>query len=189
MGKILSLMLVLLLAILSWWFQDDWKKPLLKPAQQNQHFPDYFLDDFSTTKMNNNGQISHILRAKHMLHYNDDGRIEMQQVNLIVQQKNMTWIISAQRAESRDGEPNIYFYDQVLLQRKNEQQIVELSIRSDYLEFNMQNRIAKTNKAANITTHDSQLNSTGMMIDYKQGILKLNSQVKGRYAHHYFSTH
>jgi len=189
MGKILSLILVLLLAILSWWFQDDWKKPLLKPAQQNQHFPDYFLEDFSTTQMNADGNISHILRARYMQHYNDDGSIEMQQVNIVIQQKNKKWIISAQRAASHDNNPDIYFYDQVLLQRQNLQQEIELSIRSDYLEFNTQSRIAKTGKPAKITTPDSELNSTGMMIDFSQGILKLNSQVKGRYARDYFSTH
>ena len=189
MGKILSLILVLLLAILSWWFQDDWKKPLLKPSQQNQHFPDYFLENFSTTKMNADGNISHILRARHMQHYNDDGSIEMQQVNIVIKQKNNEWMISAQRAESHDDNPTIYFYDQVLLQRQNKQQEIDLSIRSDYLEFNTQSRIAKTDKATKITTHDSELNSIGMMIDVSQGILKLNSQVKGRYARDYFSTH
>ncbi len=188
MGKFLSLILVLLLAIASWWFQDDWTEPLIKSTQKNQHFPDYFLEDFSTTKMNSDGHISHILRARHLQHYNDDGSIEMQQVNITIKQKDSDWIISAQRAEGRDGNPTIYFYDQVLLQQQNKQQDIALSIRSDYLEFNTQSRIAKTDKLTNITTHNSELSSTGMVIDISQGILKLNSQVKGRYARDYFST-
>lgn len=124
-----------------------------------------------------------------MQHYNDDGSIEMQQPNILVKQDNAEWIISAQRATTQDNDPNIYFYDQVLLQRQNPQQEINLSIRSDSLVFNTQKRIAKTDQAAHITTPDSQLNSIGMMIDYSQGILKLNSQVKGHYARPHSSAH
>ncbi len=189
MGKIISLLLVLLLALLSWWFQEDWQKPLLLTQPQDQHFPDYFMEDFTVIKMNPQGQLSHRIKARYMQHYNDTGEAQMQQPEITFEQDNVRWTISAQRAETHDNSSNIYLYDNVKIQRQNSQHQDDLNITTHYLEFNSQSRIAQTDKPAQIKTPDSELRATGMLIDYTQGILKLNSKVKGRYAPRHFAAH
>jgi len=176
------LFIVLALALVSWWFQDFLQKtPIIKPPT-DEHFPDYFMENFTVTNMDNTGQPAYILKAKRLQHFADDDSIEISSPVIEFKEANGDWSISADKAHIVKDKNIIHLYENVKMQRLVSKAGKQLSITTGYLKINTQNRIAETDQRAHIKTQDVELNTLGMVFNGKQGILSLKSKVEGFYA-------
>ena len=176
-----SLIIVLVLALLSWWLQDLWKEtPIVRPVK-DEHFPDYFMENFTITDMNKQGEPTYILSAKRLDHFADDNSTEIIQPSILFKDTNGDWSISAQRAHILSDNRIIHLYDNVKITRASTKAKNALSISTEYLKVNTENKIAETDKLAHIKTPQLELDTTGMVFDNNRGILKLLSDVKGSY--------
>ncbi len=73
-----------LVGLLSIWLQTEVRNE--DPATidyLNRHDPDYYIENFTTTGMNELGQRSYVLQAKRMAHFPDDGSALLDNPHLI----------------------------------------------------------------------------------------------------------
>jgi lipopolysaccharide export system protein LptC len=181
MKTYISLAIVLALALLSWWFQDFIQDSSVTPAKKVAHFADYFMQNFTITNMNEQGQPTYILQAKRLEHFADDDSIDIIEPVVHFKDSNGDWSIRAQKAQILADKNIIYFYQKVNVYRSASTTRGPLSIDTEYLKINTTSNIAETDALAHIKTQNFSLDTQGMVFDNKRGILKLKSNIKGVY--------
>jgi lipopolysaccharide export system protein LptC len=182
MRTFISLIIVLALALFSFWFQDLFRETPIVQLKKDTHFPDYFMENFSITSLNAQGEPAYILQARRLEHFADDDSAEIQQPVIEFRGEQDDWIISAERASILTDKTMIHLYENVRIRRKSIDDHQPLRIDTEYLKINTASKIAETHQPAQIISAGLQLNSRGMMFDNNKGIVKLMSEVKGHYA-------
>jgi lipopolysaccharide export system protein LptC len=74
---------LLLLATGSWWLTRTVGVPEKIFDGKARHDPDYTIDNFNATVMNEDGRRRYILAATRLVHYGDDGSSDLEQPYLI----------------------------------------------------------------------------------------------------------
>jgi lipopolysaccharide export system protein LptC len=74
---------LLLLATGSWWLTRTVAVPEKTFDGKLRHDPDYTIENFHTTVMDERGQRRYTLSAVHLIHYGDDGSSELEQPYLV----------------------------------------------------------------------------------------------------------
>jgi len=181
MRTYITLAIFIIIALGSFWFLQNINKQTVADKKIDNHFPDYFLDDFSITNMDKKGKLEYVLQAKKMLHYSDDDKAELEQPFLKFVQNGTQVTLNASRAVYLKQENLLYLHDNVIIHRAASKTQTELFIYTNYLKVDTQARIAETDRAAKIKTPDAQINTIGLILDSIQGTVILQSQVKGIY--------
>lgn len=177
----ISLIIVLILALLSLWLQEAFKEVPIITTKKDEHFPDYFMENFSITSMNAEGNPDYILHASKMNHFADDDSSELIQPLIEFRQNQGDWTVSAQRAVYLRQQSLIHLYDKVQIRRLGSGKSEPLSIDTDYLKIDTENQVAETDILAHIKTTELALDTKGMVFDNRKGILELLSEVRGTY--------
>lgn len=177
-----SLSVVIVFALITLWLQDAFKETPLAIKAKQKHFPDYFMNEFSTTQMNEQGQPAYIFRAVKLEHFSDDNSSEVTLPHIEVHDPRGNWTVDAERAIVVGETDIIHLYDQVKIRREKSAQQGELTIDTSYLKINTQKKIAETDRSAHINTEQLQLDTQGMVFDSTRDILKLSANVKAIYA-------
>lgn len=181
MKRTISLIIISALALLSWWFQDIWKEAPIIQQQKDEHFPDYFMENFTLTSMDINGKPDYILRAVKMLHFADDNSSELEQPRIQFLNEKGDWTITAEHALILEDSNLIQLKHNVQLSRNASPQQTPLLIDTDFLSINTETQIAETESLAQVTSKGLSMTSKGLVYDSQNGILKLVSEVKGVY--------
>jgi lipopolysaccharide export system protein LptC len=193
MRTYITLVIVIVIGIISLWLQEDSQQTPDRPEQAEKPLADSFMHDFIITQMNSQGQTEHVLKARKMLHYKKDNLAELEQPVILFRQQDKLFSIQADRAIYHQEQNRVQLYDNVVIKRdaglqddlalsaQPDDLQNELSIFTDYLTINTETQRAETDQAARLTTANAELHSIGLLIDNKQGIVKLKSQVKGHY--------
>lgn len=193
MRTYITLVIVIVIGIISLWLQEDSQQTTDRPEGADKQLADSFMHDFIITQMNPQGQAEHVLKARKMLHYKDDNLAELEQPVILFRQQDKLFSVQADRAIYHQDQNRVQLYDNVIIKRdaglvddlaltaQPDSLQNELSIFTDYLTINTETQRAETDQAARLKTADAELHSIGLLIDNKQGIVKLKSQVKGRY--------
>ncbi len=181
MRTYITLAIFIMIAIGSFWFLQDLTKEPATDKESDSNFPDYFLENFSITNMDLQGQPEYILKAKKMLHYSNDGKAELEQpfINITQPENNIT--LQASRAIFIQQKNILYLHDKVIIHRGASKTQSELFIYTDYLKIDTQSHIAETHLAAQVKTPEAELNTIGLILDNTKGVVKLKSQVRGVY--------
>jgi len=182
MKTFLSLSVVIFFALITLWLQDAFKETPLVPEQKPKHFPDYFMEDFSVTQMNEQGIPAYVFQAKRLQHYSDNNTSEVTAPHIEIHDQRGNWSIVADRAVVFGNTDIIHLYDQVKIRREKTPQQTGLAIDTSYLQIDTQNKIAETDKPAHISTGTLELDTRGMVFDSTQDILKLTSNVRGTHV-------
>lgn len=182
MKTFISLSIVIVFALITLWLQDAFKETPLVPEQKQKHFPDYFMDGFAVTQMNEQGLPAYVFRAERLQHYSDNNSSEITAPHIEIHDQRGNWSIVAARAIVFGETDIIHLYDQVEIRREKTPQQDGLAIDTSYLKVDTRKKIAETDRNAHISTGALKLESRGMMFDSTRDILKLTSSVKGSYA-------
>jgi len=95
--------------------------------------------------------------------------------------ENGGWSISANKAQILKDKNIIHLFKNVKVNRLRSKTRGPLSIETTYLAIDTENKTAETDELAHLKTQDLELDTLGMVFDNKQGILKLKSNIKGKY--------
>lgn len=77
--QILPVIIVAVLAALSYWLLQTQLRPLAPPTPEHlSHTPDYFANDFAITMLNQTGTTQYRLNAHSMVHFEDDQNTDVQ---------------------------------------------------------------------------------------------------------------
>jgi len=181
MRTYISLVLVIIIGIFSLWFQEDGKQQLEDIILPSERLPDYFMENFSVTNMDANGQVGYIVSAARMIHFTDNDNAELELPIIKFKQNDTNFTLQATRAVYQKNKNLVYLYDDVIIHRESAQQKNELFIYTDYLKIDTMSKVAENAHPTRVKTAYTELNAMGLRLDNLQGNLILKSQVKGVY--------
>ena len=144
--------------------------------------PDYFVEDFSYTRLAPNGKAQYLITGKKLVHYpaDDSSVIERPTVRSF-SAKSTPMTLRAQRATITKQQRELHLYDEVRLERPQTRGGDSLVVESDYMVALPDNDLVKTDHPVVIRVGDSRLAGTGMVADNAKRQLTLQSRVTGFY--------
>ncbi len=180
---LLLLVLGSLLAALSFWALEV---TLRTGDEQRPHTartePDYFVEDFSFTRLAPNGKAQYLITGKKLVHYpaDDSSVIEHPAVRSFAAKSSPT-TLRAERAKITKQQREIHLHDNVRLERPQARGSEPLIVESDYMLALPDDDLVKTNRPVVIHVGESKLVGTGMVADNVKRQLTLQSKVTGYY--------
>ena len=178
-----ALIVLALLAALTFWIDRAVQPPQLKRDGSTRHDPDYIISNFASSRADANGDPRFSLVGAEMRHYPDDDTTELvrpafTQFSL----KKPTTRIEGQRGQvSADGE-NVYFMDNVKIVRAATRSKGELTVLTDYLHIVPEQDFVQTDRPVTILQAPrTVIRGNGMEYYKKEGVFKLFGSVRVHY--------
>ena len=179
----MPLLLLLSLAILTFWLDQKVQQAPDSGDPSLRHDPDFIIEGFSSTRMNPDGSHRYTLAAKKMLHYPDDKSTQLFTPDFVYFDSLRGPVkIRADTADISTNGENAYFNGNVRLTRDPYQDHPELLLTTTYLHIIPDQNLAKTDKLATLTEGNSTVSAVGLEFDQQKDSLKLLSQVKAHYV-------
>lgn len=177
------LVLLALLAGLTLWIDR-----IVQPAQpkfdgSSRHDMDYKLNNFSTTKSDNNGNPRYVLSATELLHFPDDDSTQLTRPRFTQYFANKPYTqIQGQRGQVSSNGDDVYFMDHVQVVRGAMPGRGELTVLTEYLHVMPEKEIAVTDRPVSILqAPHTVIRGTGMEYNKKERTLKMSGRVHVHY--------
>lgn len=180
---LLPLVLLAILALLTFWIDYSVQAPEPKVDGSQRHDPDYILNNFVTTRTDENGHLRYRLTATEMKHYPDDDTTELKkpQFERYEIDKPFTTIEGAKGLVSSNGE-KIEFIDDVKVVRQAYDDKGEMVVLTDRLRVLPNEEKAITDRPVVIKqAPKTVIHATGMIYDKKNKTVQLLNRVKVHY--------
>jgi lipopolysaccharide export system protein LptC len=169
----------------TYWLNQQVKPEPVKPDSSKRHDPDAIIENFSATKLNEQGVPNFIMAATKMLHYPDDDStaLEAPRITMLSAGQPAIHAIAKRGTISSKGD-EVFLLDEVEVLREASAQQDSLSLQTEYLHIIPDQHLADTDRAITIVEAHNILHATGMKMDNKTRTLKLLSQVRSEYVPH-----
>lgn len=174
------LIIVLILASLSgWWLAELRKQPEVISYPDDNSY-DYFLTNFSTTVLNEEGKATYHLRAAYMEHFPVDNRASLTQPQITLLGTPNVWEARAQNGVAFIEKQTMDLSGDVIVKQttKNAPDVV---LMTEKLHINAANKTLQTSSQVKIHSGKDTIIADGLKADLNNGQLELLSRVKGRY--------
>ena len=178
-----ALLPLLLLLAAAYWLNLQ-VQPLPAKADHNKrHDPDFIVNNFSATTLNEQGTPRFMIAAKKMLHYPDDDTtlLEAPQLTSLLPNRPALYVSASNGSISGKGD-EVFLRDEVKIIRAASGQSYgrgqsELVFTTTYLRIIPDLDLADTDQAVTLTDAHTRINAVGMRLDNKARVIKLLSQV------------
>ncbi len=180
-SNLLPLLLVLFLAALTLWLRVAGESAAGGDSGRRRHDPDAIVDNFTVTRLDEQGRAQYSLAARRMVHFADDESTELSAPHFVRRGDGPVVTITADRGTVNHAGDEAFFHGNVLVVRAGTPEQAELQIRTNYLHVLAEKNIARTNEAVTITEGNSVLAGVGMEYDRQGGRLELHSRVRGSF--------
>ncbi len=181
LSNLFPLLLMVLLAALTYWLDRVVQSPAAAPNALLRHDPDYIVDKMLATRMDISGAIKNTLFAVRLVHYPDNDTTELTAPRLISHSRSSPLTITAKSGLVSSNGESVYFRDSVRAVRAPYGEKSELVLETDYLHVLPDDNIARTDRAVTIADANMVINAVGMEMNSETQMLTLNAQVKGVY--------
>ncbi len=180
--SLLPLIPLLLLLGATYWLSLQVQPPTSEADKNLRHDPDYIMDNFTATTLDEQGKIRFVMSAKKMVHYPDDDTTYLEAPQLA----SMTAEHPPMRMTALNGEishkgDEIFLRNDVTIVRPAFAKQSELTFKTNYLHVLPNKSMADSNQPVTLVDARTNLNAIGMELDYKTHIVKFLSQVKTIY--------
>ncbi|NOZ52652.1 MAG: LPS export ABC transporter periplasmic protein LptC [Gammaproteobacteria bacterium] len=193
---------LLLLTTISWWSLSLIRPDENKPSVSREG-PDFFMEKFVSTEMNENGVPLRRLAAQQLTHYANDDRSELvRPLVTIFKEKRSLWQVSAQQGTVLQAGDEITMFGNVKiikpaatgsmfgeLMRESapggygEPPTAALTIDTQHLRIYVKDDYAESKGMVIIQQDGNRLTSMGMKAYFETGTIELLSQIRGKYAY------
>ncbi len=181
MRKWLPLIALFVFCAASWWVVTDLSDPDTVGDSVSGDLPEFYMEKFSTTTMDENGRPKHTLTGERMTIYPNQTK-EVEQPHLIVYEENRPpWHATSERVEVSADDTLMVLYGDVRLWRNNEAGVLELEMETRQLSVFRDKDYAVTDEPVVIRTPSTKTTGTGMRVYKESRRLKLLSGVKTIY--------
>lgn len=180
---LLPLVLLALLAILTFWIDYSVQVPEPKMDGSNRHDPDYILNNFVTTRTDENGDLRYRLTAEEMRHYPDDDTTELELPHFTRFEVDKPFTqIEGKKGFVSSAADRIEFVDDVKVVRQAYSGKGEMVVVTDRLDVFPDDERAVTDRPVVITqAPKTVIHATGMIYDKKKQTVELRNRVKAHY--------
>lgn len=172
-----------LLAAGSFWLVEISNRSSDSTAVQRERTePDYFVDNFTYSKLDAKGRVAYVIEGKKMTHYPVDKH------SLIEKPILRNWspdrpptTVRAERATVNGDRTEVKLMSKVILERAQARGGEALTVTSDYMLVLPEKDIVTTDRRVDIRVGDVRLSGTGMLANNATRELTLESSVSGFY--------
>ena len=174
--------LLALVAAVTVWLDREVQPPERARDGKERHDPDYIVENFSALRIGPDGLARYKLSARRMVHYPDDDTTHLE-APILVNYRGSAGIVtitSKVALLSGNGE-EAELIDDVHLVRAAYADKSELTMRTTWLHVIADDNIAKTDRPVQIDDANTLITSVGLEFNSETRILKLLSNVRGRY--------
>lgn len=170
--------LIGLLGVTYWLNQQVQPEPAT-PDSSKRHDPDAIVENFSATRLNEQGVPSFIMAAKKMLHYPDDDSTTLEEphITMLSAEHPAIHASSKQGTVSSKGD-EIFLNDDVEVLREASAKQDLLALQTEYLHIIPDKNLTNTDRAVTIVEDHTTVHAIGMEMNSETRILKLLSQVR-----------
>jgi LPS export ABC transporter protein LptC/lipopolysaccharide transport protein LptA len=188
MGKLhylTALLLIILLAIASGWIFESIEKNPQLTKEKLRHDPDYFLRNFTSTTMNNDGKPSYQVKAKHLEHYPDDDSMKLQHAKFLFYENNVkSWTAQASEALMLQKKEIMHLkgdvvFQQILTANKNNTPII---LKAKQLTLEPKHNLAYTKEKITLQKKNSSIQAIGMRADMSKNKIEFLSRTRSHYV-------
>jgi len=182
-------MMVTLVAGLSIWLFQGQPVHTPPPVEHAKATPDSYMENFTTRIFDEQGYPHYELQATHMAHYPHDQHSEFTTPRFTAYRPNgQRWTLVAEQGTALNNTEKILLQGEVLMHRyPNTGELADLEIRTRDVMVRPDGSYAETDQPivlvrSEATISKATLEAIGMQAHFREGNVKLLSQVRGRYV-------
>lgn len=154
---------LVVVAAFSYWALEKLTEDDVAKLNKLAHYPDYYLENFTTLTMNQDGTPKNRLNAVYMAHYPDDNTSELHKPELEIFRVNRPPIIvTADNGWVTSNNDVILLSGNVYLHQNDELGNLKVELIAEDARVLVDQKYAETDKAATLITKRSVTNSIGM---------------------------
>lgn len=173
---------LILLVASSAWVLNTLEPEQLTPVESRGHLPDFFVENFVTTTMDEHGLPKQRLRAEYMAHFPDTDTNEFTRPYLIMYRQDADpWHVQSERGWLSASGEVMFLLGRVLIWRNAPDGSVRMEIQTEDLRVLPESDYGETDKQVVITTPHSRSKGVGMRAHLDESRLELLSQVQTVY--------
>lgn len=178
-GKRKLALILVIIAAITYWALDRLTEDDLTKLGELAHYPDYYMENFTTLTMNQNGKPKNRLYADYMAHYPDDNTSELHQPKLEIFRENkqpinvrsdMGWVTSNNDVILLKG--NVYLH-----QNDNDGRL-KMELLAEDAKVLVDEKYAETDKPTTLISRKSTTTSVGMRAYLQEQRLEFLSHVR-----------
>ncbi|OIR02505.1 lipopolysaccharide exporter periplasmic protein [mine drainage metagenome] len=180
---IFPLVLLSMLALLTFWINKVVQPPVPKLDGSSRHDPDYIISNFITTQTDAHGSLRYKLAAAEMKHFPDDDSSVLQRPRYtqFTEDKPYTQVESLRGNVSSNGEI-VELFDNVIVTRQAFADKGEMTVETDYLNIRPNEEIVRTASPVVIRqAPKTVIYATGMLYEKKTKTVTLFHKVRAHY--------
>ncbi len=184
------LVLLLLLAIVTFWINKTVEPSVPKVDGSSRHDPDYMMHNFETTQTDINGDLRYKLAAVEMRHFpdNDTTSLQRPRYTQFAVNKPYTQVEGLRGEVSGDGE-EVKLYDNVKVTRQAFEGKGEMTVETNYLNIRPNDELVTTDSPVVIRQlPKTVIYATGMIYEKKKRTVTLLHKVRAHYERPAIST-
>jgi lipopolysaccharide export system protein LptC len=175
-------LLLAAVAAVTLWLDRQVQPPETVASGKGRHDPDYIADKLTVTRIGPDGVVRYRLDAVRMLHYPDDDSTFLVTPKVVnFRGAGVTMTASSKTATLSSNGENVYLIDDVRLIRSAYENHSELTVLTTWMHVIPDDGVGKTDKPVHIQDANTLITSDGLEFNNNTHILKLLSNVRGRY--------
>jgi lipopolysaccharide export system protein LptC len=176
------LILMLGLALATFWLEQLVQDSLPPKNGPATHEPDFIVENFTIQRMNADGHLQSALAGRQMVHFADDESTELDLPRFEQRNPDRPPIeVVAKRGKiTKDGE-TVYMEEDVVVTRAGSGDRGPMQMLTSILEVKPKDETARTDAAVVITEGTMRLEGVGMEVNAKTRDFELLSRVRGTY--------
>lgn len=177
------LLVVLGIALISYWFSTTVETPHGKVTSKTSHKPDYYLENFKITVYQPDGSPAYHLMAHFLDHYPDDDTMTLQKLKIDYRDtQHDTWTTTADQGTAYQNIQVMHLNGHVEIQRQGSRPDQAITIKTDSLRIDFPHKTASTQAEVKIIGKNSTIEAKGMDVNLAAGELYLLSEARGHYV-------
>lgn len=182
LGRLFAVLALTGLAALSVWLLRTVQSQREPVAASRSHTPDYFIENFTASAMDERGKLRDRLRAQVMFHYPDDDSSELTRPHVeIYRQDAPPWRIDSDKGwVSAKGE-SVLLQGEVFINRDAASKRGPVRIITRDVRIRPKDQYAETDQPVTILHAGAHVDAVGMRAYFEQGRVQLLSTVRGKY--------
>jgi lipopolysaccharide export system protein LptC len=181
-GRYGTLGVMMALALASFWALSRLDLGLFAPSGEERHTPDFYMENFVTTKMDENGAVNQRVEADYMAHFPDTDTYEFQRPYMVMYgEEGPPWHVRSERGWLSSSGDVMLLLGKVHLWRDNASGVKELDVKTEDLRVLPERQYGETDKPVLITTATTQTRAIGMRASMAESRIELLSNVHTRH--------
>ncbi len=176
--------MVTLVAGLSVWLFQGQSVYIPPPVEHAGATPDSYMENFITRLFDEQGHPRYKLQATHMAHYPHDKHSEFTTPQFTAYRPNgQRWTLVAEQGTALNNAEEIRLQGKVLMHRyPDAEEPANLEIRTRDVMVRPEDSYAETDQPIVLVRGEGTLEAVGLQARFRDGHIKLLSQVKGHYV-------